>query len=87
MLYLLPVSPLEIPFPYCLTLIRSGFSHTQPPTHSHLTIQVLPYTGASRTQGQGPLLPEMPQKPSSATYAAEAMGPAAYVLVGWWFNP
>ena len=37
-------------------------------------------------QDQGPLLPVMPDKPSSATYPAGAMVPP-YVLFGWWFSP
>ena len=55
--------------------LHEGAPH--PPIHSHLPVLEFPYTGAlslHRTKGLSSLL--MLTKPSSATYAAGAMGPS-----------
>jgi hypothetical protein len=48
-----------------------------PPTHSHLTALTFPiHWGIEPSQDQGPLLPLMPTRSSSATYSAGAVGPS-----------
>jgi hypothetical protein len=68
---ILPTSPRLLPHPHA---------------HSRPTTLAFPYAGASclhRTKGLHSLWRQT--RPSSATYAAGAMGPSC-VLFGWWFS-
>jgi hypothetical protein len=76
-----PISPYPVNPHYILPFPPSMRVLPHPPTHSHLTSLALPYTRASslhRTKGLS--FHWCPTKPSSATYAAGAMGPSLGAL-------
>jgi hypothetical protein len=77
-------------FPFPGLPFRNTLSHLPPPClyesapqPTHPLLSILPgiplHWGIEHPQGQGPLL-LMCNRPSSATYAARAMGPSIYIL-------
>jgi hypothetical protein len=79
MLSPLSVSPLNPPIPSSTPVSMRVLLY--PPTHSHLTALAFPYTVALGLQRNNALPSHWcPTRPSSATYAAGAMGPSMHTL-------
>jgi hypothetical protein len=69
-----PVSSLETPILYPLSLLNEGFPLLTHPLQPPCPLIPL-HWGTEPSQNQGPLLPSIPNK-ASATYATGAMGPS-----------